>query len=974
MEQQPLLLTKLHIPPVRRELVSRPRLLEKLDAGLDRSLTLVSAPAGFGKTTLLSEWAHSVGAHGRAPVAAPPPGESTHHVGAHGDAPPAAPPQIAWLSLDESDNELARFLAYTIAAIRQAAGPDTTIGGPAQGMLQAPGFADASTPPPAEAVLTSLVNEIATAPSRIILVLDDYHMIEAQEVHEATAFLLEHLPPSPGGLHLIVASREDPPLPLARLRARGQLTELRASDLRFSSSEAAGFLNQVMDLDLSAEDVTALEARTEGWIAGLQLAAISIQGRADRARLIESFTGSHRFVLDYLIEEVLDQQPEAVQNCLLQSSVLKRLTGPLCEAVCSGLSQEAVSGQAFLERLDRTNLFIVPLDDQRQWYRYHHLFADLLRQRLRQTWPGKIPMLHLRASEWYEQNGHIDEAIEHALRGEDFERAAHLIERAAEAVWVRGDDAKLRRWLDKLPLACTASRPGLCVFHAWSLFASGQQAAAEQSLRAAEQALELGDLAGTPLTERDRLAPSSRSQLQGRVAATRAFFAFYRGDVAGIALYARQALDCLPREDLAWRSAATNVLGDAHDFEGEMAAAYQARMAALEASRAGGNSYQIIIANLKLAITLRHQGRPRQVTEICREQMQLAQQRGMSQAVVSGWLLAIWGEALAELGDLDGAVQKARKGVDLAERGGEVAMLASSYLFLTRVLFTRGDMAGAGEIVQKSDDAARAYDLPPWIGNQMAAWQARIWLAQDKPDAASQWAAERGLDPSGDLTYLREAEYVALARILIAQERLDGAASLLQRLLEAVEPRGHTAREIEILNLRALVYQASRDSALAVATLERALTLAEPGGMVRTFVDEGPPMERLLRSAAARETMPGYVAKLLAAFVHPAKDEKPALSQSKGRRTKEDAPSSIVDPSSRTSSRDEALVEPLSAREIEVLQLIAEGLTNPEVAARLYLSLNTVKAHTRNIYGKLGVHNRTGAVARARSLGLLTPH
>jgi LuxR family maltose regulon positive regulatory protein len=917
MPQVPLLQTKLYVPSVWPELVSRPRLMARLDAGLGRRLTLVSAPAGFGKTTLLSEWVACC------------------------DCP------VAWFSLDESDNDPTRFLAYLATALSRVEGVKATIGGAALGMLQSP------RPPPAEAVLTPLINEIAALPHKILLVLDDYHLIEAQAVHDALTFLLAHLSPhtSSGGqcqgLHLVIASREDLQLPLARLRARGQLTELRAADLRFTSSEAAEFLNRAMGLGLSAEDIAALEARTEGWIAGLQLAAISLQGRKNVTAFIQSFTGSHRFVLDYLIEEVLELQSESVQDFLLQTVVLDRLTGDLCDALTG-----RDDGRATLEGLERANLFLVPLDEERRWYRYHRLFADLLRQRLRRRHPDWVPTSHLRASRWYEKERFVDEAIEHALRAGDFRRAAGLIARVAETVWVRGDGTKLRRWLDGLPQELVFSKPALCVFYAWSLFAAGQQGAAEQSLQAAERALEPGT-DGAPETAplaQSQLSGSDREKLRGRIAATRAFFAFYRGDVPAISRYARRALEYLPAQDLAWRSAATNVLGDAYDFKGEMAAAYRARLEALEVSRAAGNSYQIMIANLKLAIVLRRQGRLQRVIEICRQQMQMAREHGMSQTVVAGWLLAIWGEVLAELNDLDRAVQRARKGVELCERGGDLAMLGWSYLCLTRVLFSRGELTEAAEIVHKLEHTAREYDVPPWITNLRAVWQARLWLAQGRLEAAFQWAQERGLDAAGASTYLHEMEHIVLARILMAQGRLDEATGLLQRLLGAAEAGRRTTRMIEILALQALAFQTGGKPTQAMNALERALTLAEPGGFLRIFVDEGRPMARLLHQAAARGVAPDYARRLLAAFpVAEPKQAAPSKAQVLGSE----------------------LVEPLSEREIEVLQLIAEGLTNREIAARLFLSLNTVKAHTRNIYGKLGVHSRTQAVGRAQALGIL---
>jgi LuxR family maltose regulon positive regulatory protein len=488
-----LLTTKLFTPPTRPELVSRPRLIERLNGGLHRKLTLISAPAGFGKTTLVTEWLVNLALDA----------EKENQI----------ENRIAWISLDEGDNDFARFLAYFIAALNRVEGMDTTIGEGALTMLQSP------QPPPTEAVLTPLINEIAAIPDRILLVLDDYHLIEAQPVHDALTFFLEHLPLQ---IHLVIAAREDPHLPLSRLRARGQLTELRAADLRFTSSEAAEFLNQEMGLDLSTEDVAALETRTEGWIAGLQLAAISLQGHADTSRLIQSFTGSNRLVLDYLIEEVLDQQTEDIQAFLIQTAILNRLTGSLCDAVRFGTAERHTkqdNGQEILEMLDRANLFIIPLDEERHWYRYHHLFTDLLRQRLRQTQPDLLPILHHNASEWYEQNGFIDEAIEHAMRAEDFERAAHMIEEQVDAVWERGEHAKLERWL-----AVVLTKPQLCIFLAWNQLVSGEQEAAERSLQSAEHALETSTdraLESSPI-EPSQLPDSERMKIQGRAAVIRA--------------------------------------------------------------------------------------------------------------------------------------------------------------------------------------------------------------------------------------------------------------------------------------------------------------------------------------------------------------------------------------------------------------------------------------------------------------------
>ena len=506
MEQ--LLTTKFYIPITRPELVHRPRLIKLLNAGTrsGRKMTLISAPAGFGKTTLVSQWANNLRLDDEKDI------QTVY--------------RIVWVSLDEGDNDPVRFLTYLIAAINRVDGVDATLGESALGMLES------SQPTPPEEILTSLINESAAISDRIIVVLDDYHVIESPQIDEVLAFLLEHLPPQ---LHLVIATREDPYLPLARLRARGQLTELRAVNLRFTYSEAAEFLGQVMGLNLSAEDIAALETRTEGWIAGLQLAAISMQGSKDGTSFIKSLTGSHRYVLDYLIEEVLEQQSERVLTFLLQTAILDRLTGSLCDALTG---QD--DGQATLERLEHDNLFIVPLDEERCWYRYHHLFVDLLRKRLHQTQPEQLPTLHLRAFEWYEENGFVDDSIEHSLRAEDFERAAQQIERVAEVVWASGVDTKLRRWLDRLPVELVFSKPQLCIFNAWYLIASGKQDAAERFLQSADLALEPPDYATeTVPLERDQLHRLNNLKLRGRLAATQAFLAFYRGDVTEIVQHAK---------------------------------------------------------------------------------------------------------------------------------------------------------------------------------------------------------------------------------------------------------------------------------------------------------------------------------------------------------------------------------------------------------------------------------------------------
>ncbi len=900
----PILATKLYIPRLRPNVVSRPRLLELLNEGLHRKLTLIAAPAGFGKTTLVSEWVEGI------------------------ERP------TAWLSLDEGDNDPTRFLTY-LAAASQTIAPN--IGEGVLGVLQS------SQPPPPEAMLTALLNEITTLPDHFVLVLDDYHVIDAKPVDQALTYLVEHLPPQ---MHLVIATREDPQLPLARLRARGHLIELRAADLRFTASEAAAFLNQVMGLSLSAADIARLSDRTEGWIAGLQLAALSMQGHQDVPGFIRAFAGDHRYILDYLVEEVLQRQPAPVRSFLLQTAILDRLHGPLCDAVTG-----QAEGNARLEALERGNFFVVPLDDKRHWYRYHHLFAEVLSAHLMAEQPDQVSALHRRASEWYEQHGSAADAIRHALAAADFARAADLVELAWPGMRRSRQEATLLGWLKALPDELLRCRPVLGVAYAHVLLASGEREGVEERLRGAERWLDTtAEMRGRPDAPAAAMVVVDEEEfrrLPGTIAIARAGLALARGDVPGTVTYARRALDLAPEDDHLTRGGAAGFLGLAYWTSGDLEAAHRSYADGMASLQKAGNISDAINGAIALAAIRMAQGRLREAMRTYERGLQLATEQG--EPVLRGTADMYVGrsELHRESDDLHAATQHLLRSKELGEHTGFPQNRYRWRVAMARIREAQGDLDGALDLL---DEAERLYmsDFSPNV-RPIAALVTRVWVAQGRLGEALDWARERGLSVSDDLSYLREFEHITLARVLLARYTSDRtehsmleAMGLLERLLQAAEEGERTGSIIEILVLQALAHQTQGDIPAALVLLERALTLAEPEGYVRMFVDEGPPMAVLLEEAAKHGIAPHYVRHLLTA---------------------------LGSTSDRTPVK-QGLIEPLSERELEVLRLLGTGLNGPEIARELVVSLNTMRTHTKNIYSKLGVNNRRAAVRRAEELDL----
>jgi len=917
----PIFSAKLYIPPVRAETVPRQRLLDRLDQSLSRKLILLSAPAGYGKTTLLAAWVEQCGL-------------------------PAA-----WISLDEGDNDLAHFLAYLAAALE---GVCPEAGHNLRALLPSPRL------PPLDELLFPMIQAIDRAGRPFVLVLDDYHLIHEQAVHDAVLFLLER---SPAALHLVIASRADPPLRLARLRARSEMVELRLSDLCFNQEETDQLLNQAMKLDLSRENIAVLFSRTEGWAAGLQMAALSLRDQENKSAFIRSFSSSNRYILDYLVEEILQRQPPEIQDFLLKTSILERMCAELCDELLKAeggrMKDEAgkeiiphpsprfiqnldEAGSSFiLEELDRANLFLLPLDEERTWYRYHQLFLDLLHKRLIKTAPELVPELHRRASRWFEANGFPIGAIEHAFAAGDLERSADLVEKAAEPALTRGEMTTFSSWVGRLPPALVQARPNLELCSIWLLLV------ADLSVEAAEARLAA-------------IRPDS-DRIQAKIEVIRGYISTLRGDLADSTGRVRAAYGKLPEEETFFRSIAGWLLSYAHVAVGDFSLGHQSLEEIVEASLQKGYSAVAAASLCQLAEVHHRQARLRDAWRDYERALALGTSGGERLPFAAQALVGM-GNLFLEANDLDAAVRHSEEGIELAGKA-HIGARITGYIALARAREAQDDWPAADQAIEQALALARHTSASIIDDLAVLALRAQLLIKHGALEEAARWVQERNLEgalrseeldnPADFVNYrIRKYEWLVLARYRIASGEVQAALSILNEVIIRMEAQGRRRLALEAYLLTALAWWKLGDIPKALSAIEKTLAIAGPEGYTRLFLAEGSDMARLLEEAQRSGIAPTHTRRLLAAF---------------GRQIPAE------DQAARTGMPSKAgkLPEALSDRERELLRLLAEGLTNQDIADRLFISLPTVKWHTSNIYGKLGVQNRTQAVAKARAVGIL---
>jgi LuxR family maltose regulon positive regulatory protein len=904
-----LLATKIHIPPLHSNLVNRQHLIRRLNDGITqcRRLTLISAPAGYGKSTLLSEWVSQI------------------------DLP------VAWLSLEISENVQARFWAYFLTALSTI--PHFHQAGIGEAMRQT---LMSPNSPAVEALLPNLINEISKLTTGALLVLDDLHVITEGQIHQDLVFLIDHLPPSANGLHLVVASRIDPPWPLARWRVRDELTELRTSDLRFSSDEVYQFLNQVLQLKLSPRDIAALQGRTEGWIAGLQMAAISMQGRLKAqgpegvSYFIETFSGSNRFILDYLMEEVISQQPAERCNFLQATSILEQFTASLCDTLL-----ERQDSQVILDQVEQANLFLIPLDDERHWYRYHHLFADLLRKYLKQAQPDRLRQLHLRASRWYAENHLLSEAIIHAMQAGDYVYVNELVSGDSLAVVEQIELLGVQRYFEPLTDQQIAAQPWLGVAYGWLKIFTNPSVGVEHILQQAE----LG------LPSIDNLL--DRQRLTSHLIAIRAYAAWLRGESEKALELTNQAMENLPQNDRLTRAYLLNIQGLSWQYHGNLAAAEHSLLAAALTGQGISRNFNIEVHS-NLAYILYLQGRLHQAHALCQDIFHISDQPGPDVKLSPFFAHAYGTMSLLHLewNNLASAISYANEGVALAENWNQADTLCFSLICLSKALCAVGDMAGACATNQRAHQLAT--NISPWYVRGPAC--NGVWLNLVKGDIPSAAQCLAGIDAAVMEKDKTGRCLKARTSLLYAQEQYAEVTQALVEAMGEIQDGGKLLLVMSLLPLQALALNALGQEDEALDVLDRCLVLAEPEGYVRIFVDRGVPMLRLLKLAASRGIHTEYINQLLPAFAIPAAPREPIPP---------------ILPKPQSTYRSASLLEPLSERELQVLHLLDSPLTSEEIGRELYVSVNTVRTHIRNIYAKLGVKRRGDAVWRAKQLKLM---
>jgi ATP/maltotriose-dependent transcriptional regulator MalT len=897
----PILATKLFIPPPQKNLVKRPRLVEKLDECLQPGcrLTLISAPAGFGKTTLVSTWADGLKSSDNCPS-----------------------PSVVWLSLYDGDNDPVIFWSYVVAALQaQKKG----LGKRALTLLQAP------QPPDQETILSLLVNDMAKIPDDLILALDDFHHIRTPAIYQSLSFLIDHAPPQ---FHVLILSRTDPPLPLALLRGRGQLLEIRLADLRFSNEEAAIYLNERLRLSLTEMDVAALNTKTEGWAAGIQMAGISLMGRNDASQFVQIFSGSNRYILDYLTDEILNRQPGDVQTFLLQTSILEQFSASLCDAVVGGSG----NARALLEQLETANLFLVPLDQERRWYRYHHLFAEILRLKLAQNSPEVISVLQKRAAGWFETNGMLEEAVFYLHAAKDDHDLARLIEQNVLSLIKKGNSADLRKWIRLLPEAIVESRPWLCILLAWSYISQAEQAESEPWLQRAE------------LLIRQAKTNEPAGEMLGILYSLRTEILHSRGDIAGTIDMGRQALALLNPSNLTSRGFVYYSLGRAYYASGDLDHALQVWSEFIGLYQDAGiyNMYAPIISMSCHILTI--QGKLQAAIDQNQQAVDFMLIKDIERFHAAGNPYNGLGMAAYHMNDLEQAERLITQGLEQNRASGNLNTISVCLSYRVHVHIAKGDLENAWADLQEIDRIEQIY-TPYFDARSISlACRVRYQLAKGDLPAAVSLVQKSGLRMDDSLSFQCEQDHITLSRVLIARGMFVEADDLLSRLAEAAQAGGRFGRLIEILNLRAVALQARGRTSEALQVLAHSLDLAEPEGYIREFLDLQEPMAQSLALAVQKGLHPEYVRRLLAAFPAAA---VPATA--------------VID----VLKNNLALVEPLSGREIEVLQWIEAGLSNKEIAQRLYISVRTVKYHISNIFMKLDVDRRAQAVLKAKEAGLL---